>query len=1048
MKVLDELNQHSHIRKLNVTENEIHQVAEIFIKIGEFFNIEFACLQVTKADDKFSQKMDVTSFKQIFEIIRKTNVHQNVNSTSYESAFPKVVKEDICKCSFHNEELFEHLIICSIISGIMAIRKKVNLFNIMLSAILHDIGKPACIRIFDSGNIGYPYHGEYGSLILSRIYNTNFEKFISKSDYEIMIRTISVHMCSYHITDFQPKWNQERLNSTRIESDEVKSYLDCLSYGDVYGAFPMSHITNDNKFDFIKSRDDYLCLINQPFTRTKSKVVFIVRGRSGSGKSYISSHITELMKSLGLSVCHIQRDIIIANVVRQMMQLPEIDVRPTNDEYTEYYTSYKTNKLGQKVNEQFKSKIQYAIDTFDAIIIDTQMTMFRGVEQIIPSNIENCVCIGIDVSRNIELIDDNKNGVNINEQLSMFGMSSALFPFDLTGVSIFSMSSSFTHNSKPIGLSCDYVFAIGYNSQFYNSNSIGLNYFANFMKRFIAIESSNTVITDTNNMSLEQIVNHIFEQNEQSYEKLVEYFKSQFYQAGPPHQLKDTPYKNMFLSIKYLEHNNNWNKWGRQSRGTTLMLIDGKWKIIKYLMQRGAEMLTGMQVKRGIDSTDNIDTKMDFKASHLDSDQQALIQDLRVGNNIDLVVSFKKDGSLLSCALYTGEIGKIMREIILNHCDEFTIEVMKAYDEISGNNDVFVFQSQSTLFIGGDMQDYTTTAIFSSKKDDLFNVIKPIDKIKKYGKDFFERMCKLMKNIPGNIKLVLGETICANRQESYSGKIHKELAMSYDQSSFTILSSTSIDYVDNLDNLDNLDVRPHYKFSDVINDCGLIEPAFWYVKNVAYLDELIQSVDKYIFKKITKDEFYSNHVPSNVFNYEKVIDCEGFVTYDEKRYGSYGKIKTDSYYKSHKIREDNVEFLCQLAKVAGNIFPLAKTVDDVVTNIDKKLENINKNLIKMIESDEFVKKLNELNPKAANGFEKRPKMLKFKIIINTMKDFYATETYLVFQNEFESLKQCQLNDDIKTFIVNYSMKSELWLDVSKKIDEDLKAKFVMQLINI
>jgi hypothetical protein len=185
-----------------------------------------------------------------------------------------------------------------------------------------------------------------------------------------------------------------------------------------------------------------------------------------------------------------------------------------------------------------------------------------------------------------------------------------------------------------------------------------------------------------------------------------------------------------------------------------------------------------------------------------------------------------------------------------------------------------------------------------------------------------------------------------------------------------------------------------------------------------------------------------------VFNYEEVIDCEGFVTYDEKRDSSYGKIKTDSYYKSHKLREDNVEFLCKLAKVAGHIFPLARIVDDVVTNIDEKLENINKNLIKMIESNDFVDKLTEINSKAANGFDKRPKMLKFKIIINTMKDFYATEAYSVFQNEFTSLKQVQLNDDIKTFVVSYSMKSELWLDVPKKIDEDLKAKFVMQLINI
>ena len=269
--------------------------------------------------------------------------------------------------------------------------------------------------------------------------------------------------------------------------------------------------------------------------------------------------------------------------------------------------------------------------------------------------------------------------------------------------------------------------------------------------------------------------------------------------------------------------------------------------------------------KRGIDKTDNIDTKMDFKASHLSRPQQELIQDLREGNPIDLVMSFKKDGSLLSCALYTGSFGVLMRRLILSYCDDFTKAVMTQYDKISGNGDVFVFQSQSTLFIGDAMYDYTTTAIFPEAVSSL----SPIQKIQTYSAPFMKRMKMMFESIDGDIKQVLGETICANRTESYSGYVHKELAMSYSVSSFTILSITSIKG-------DSYNVYPHYMYSDLIKNSGFAEPAFWKCISVAQVDKLIQDVDSYIFNKMELQEFYESNPPSNIYSYEMIMDCEGF----------------------------------------------------------------------------------------------------------------------------------------------------------------------------
>ena len=1048
--VISTLTVYPRFAKLAITSSEIRMLAETFAKIGLFFQIKFESLEVYGEISSHNQKMIHTNFHEIFIMLKNMNIHQNVDSTSYEVAYPKVEKEPICKCAFHEEELFDHLHICSIVAGSYAIRSAQNVFLATLTGLLHDIGKPACVRIFNGGNIGYPFHGEYGSMILSRIFNPNFAQFISKDDYETMCRVISIHMCSYHIVDFQSNWSQDRVNSTRIESDSVKSILSCLSYGDVFGAF--SELNDYNVF--LSSRSSYNELISQKYETAKRGYAFFVRGRSGSGKSFVSHLLKNLLESLGLKVAHIERDLVICNTVRKIQNLPELSERPTESEYASYHSFYKQNKLSSQVNKEMNDKFKYYLALNYAVIIDTQLSMFRGFEQVIPDSISNCICIALDVSRNVLIDDDSKNGVTLQTQLTMFGDSSVLKPFDLTGTNIFSLPSAYTHNQRPVGISPDFVFSISYNQHFNGENSIGFAYFSDFMKSIhsitnmpnlsgLSLNSSGTI--DTDDMNLVQYINHLYSSNDNSYDNVIQILKSQYYHVGAPSQLKNmlgtSPARNLtgdnindeknFISIKYLDHNNNWNTWGRESRGSTLALIDGKWTMFKYLMERGAEMLTGMQMKRGIDKTDNIDTKMDFKASHLSRVQQELIQDLREGNPVDLVLSFKKDGSLLSCALYTGSMGVLMRRLINTYCDDFTKAVMTEYDKISGNSDVFVFQSQSTLFIGDAMYDYTTTALFP----EAIPTLTPLKKIQTYGASFMTKLKKMFDNIDGDIKQILGETICANRTESYSGNVHKELAMSYPTSSFTILSITSIK-----DN--HYTAYPHYMYSNIINEAGMTEPAFWKCSSVAQVDKLIQDVDAYIFGKINCDEFYQINIPSNIYSYEKIIDCEGFVTYDVKRNNSYGKIKTDSYYKSHKLRDDNIPFLCELNKVAGHIFPLARIVDETISKLDAKLGLINPELVKVITSAEMKASLPD---KALNGFDNRPRPVQFKIIINNAKNKFSELAFAVFQTHFPSL---MISDEMKTFVVSYAMKTELWLDIPKPIDEQLKSELVYNLINM
>jgi hypothetical protein len=326
-------------------------------------------------------------------------------------------------------------------------------------------------------------------------------------------------------------------------------------------------------------------------------------------------------------------------------------------------------------------------------------------------------------------------------------------------------------------------------------------------------------------MTLTELVNYVYNTSGKDYSKLLEFFRAKAYQISTPPEFRDTPYAERIVHIKYLDHNNIWNtKWARDTRGTAFYLTDsGCWTPVKYLMQRGAEMLTGMQIHRGITDTENISLGSDNRCLHLSAEQQSLIIKLATSGKVDLKASFKKDGSLHAFTLYSGEFAKVLRMIIETKSDKFTKTVMHLYDDIVGSTDfVFVFQSQGTMILGNFMQDYATTALFPNAEPGLT----PVQKIQQYGSELFCRLSLMFADMDGEHKIIVAETICANRLESYSGKIHNELAVNYKESGFTILSRTSIYN-------DRYVVQPHYEFSDSIHANGFWEPAYWDVTTVS-----------------------------------------------------------------------------------------------------------------------------------------------------------------------------------------------------------------------
>ena len=998
------------------TDLNLTTIADTFTKIGCFFSIPFKVVERDSVDEIVK---DMT-FGQIFNDLKSMNIHQNVVDD----------KGKTYSCGFHEEELFDHLILTGIISCHRAIHMNLDPFISALSGILHDIGKPGCIHLFSKGHVGYPFHGEFGAIILARIYSSSFEPYITKESWEMICRLLTIHMCSYHLTTFTSEWEQARINSTRVEDQTCKNYLMALSHGDVLSA--LSNLSSYS--DFIDTRQEYYQEIIKPFICNRNKIVITVDGLSNSGKSTVSDLLMSFFRDNNITYGYVSRDMVMYTLYCNMNGITPTTHRPRADEYATCYTFYKKNGLAKIVNKNMLNAIRDSINSKSITIIDTQLTLFKHSSTIIPSNISDCIVISIDVNRNHITVDDRKNGIQTNEQLKLSGSSTFLKPFDVSFMDVYRLQSKYCSKNEDITVngSVDFKFQICSNSEFSGLNSIGFDSFKNnFHRIYSTIDSSTSSGCSIDNMNLTDLVNHVYNTSDKNYDTLTEFFRSKAYQCSCPIDFRDTPYAKRIIHLKYLDHNNNWNKWGRDTRGTAFYLNDnGFWIIVKYLMQRGAEMLTGMQIKRGITDTENINLSKDYRCSHLSPQQQSLIIKLATNGSVNLKASFKKDGSLHAFVLYSGEFAKVIRSVILSKADDFTKYVMNIWDSITGSTDsTFVFQSQGTMLLGNFMQDYATTALFPMADSKLT----PIGKLEMFGPDLFRRLAKMFDVMNGDYKLILAETICANRLESFSGKVHNELAISYPDSGFTILSRTSI--TDN-----SYTVEPHYEFSDTIHSNGFIEPAFWDVTTVEKMDNLIKAVDSYIFGKITVNEFYDTYSPSNYHSYEKVIDVEGFVVYDLDNLNSYGKIKTDSYYKAHKLRDGNVPFLCELAVVAGHLFPLAQKVKTIYVGLDTKLTTINSKLIELITSDLMI---NALNEKARNSYQTKDKATQFKIIINTAKNVYCENAIPFFVEQFGDI---QVTDDVKSALVTYAMKCEIWRDVPLAPPDDFRSMLISAMI--
>jgi hypothetical protein len=1037
-------------------DNLVEKFHEAINIINTLCGISFDSHTVFHDGTVFFQKIEKTTFTVLFDYIKTHDVHQGLDNH---------------KCSFHTESLYDHLLnACVVTVATALVETKGDIFISSVAgftALVHDFGKIATASPCGNGHVAYPYHGEFGAIIIQRAFNNDFDttmrrffpECLPKRVWNDICASISTHMCSYHVTNNETVWNKCRINSVARQPIFVRNILMFLAYGDTFGALPEEFTEHE---EFLSFRQKWWQMIQVPSSLKRDKICILVRGRSNGGKSVISSLIHDQLFAKNISSNIISRDNVMAHVVSQY---PESGInfngtRLIDSQYILAYNFYTKNKLGKNVNDKMREFIKHSINTNVVTIIDTQMTMFDGADYIFPSNISRCNVLAVDVTRNAQVFDDSKNGKNLSDQLKMSGDSDALHPFCVDGVNLYNMQSMYCSSEENTQM-VEYVFSIVSTDQFSNLDTLGLDYFLEFLHNMITSISDipDGMRKNPETMHIDEYMNYLMYLYDNNVKKVKDQIAKQHYTIKCPSAWFDTEFFDRVVCIKYLDGiNRNWNVWGREARGCTLFLCDdGKWRIIKMLLQRGAEVLTGQQKARGFTSTENVDLKVDGKALHLSSDQRALMEDLLNDRIVNLMATSKKDGSMLVICQWTGEMASVMRQLYFGLNNTFVNTCIEMYDEIVGHSQhCCMLMTQGTMFMSSEMERFMVTAMFPD--NELSSDMSPSDIIRTYGRSIFKSFTQMFSELSGDYKTLIFEAICANRM-SYTGEVHTELAVSYPTSGITFLSATEI-YA-NVIGDGSYHYIPHFNISDLIHKCGFMEPAFWNFVKSSDIDDFLQNIDAVAHRNMDVDTFFINTPPLNKYPYEKIVDFEGLVVYDTLRDLSYAKIKTDTYYKCHCFHEYNIQFLCDVAPSVGHIFPLARVVHTIYTSLNDKCAIVNTQLVELLEKNVVLR--DALQPKARIALDRlaSDKKKMYCILMQNNRKLFGQLAIPIFLSVFTTLNylkkiRCdnpsdeRVKDfDMESFCIGYVTRINLWNwtpDTVLDIDDDSRSFLVNWLL--
>lgn len=488
------------------------------------------------------------------------------------------------------------------------------------------------------------------------------------------------------------------------------------------------------------------------------------------------------------------------------------------------------------------------------------------------------------------------------------------------------------------------------------------------------------------------LVNQLYKERG-GVEGVIEFFLKNTIQVRFPPQAQNE-FEGKIIFIKYLEHCREWKLWARQCRGLILGLIGGEWMCIKSLLQRGPEVFTGHHIDAGVQET------QDFKigrVDHLSEEHKVVISALlkdptTAASELDpqVFLSMKRDGSLVGVHVYLfgSAIGDFVASIVRNQGDAFSQLFLQCCEEKA--LPFFVVVSTSgTLLVGDQMQDYVVTSIlcgvfgvsYSALRERVkSSSLSPAEAISEKVGEFVDMINNFWREEFGEYErdpsvrirsspmCLSFEAICPQTTDAW-GNVHTELAIGYNQASFTFLGvcvgigAGAGTYL------------PHFSVIDQVQASNFSVPCFWETSS-SKVSSMTHALSDTIQGKLTDTQFLelyppSNPPPSNVSSSSSangppsnsidslisaasvtpsasnyVLDYEGFILFTRRLPLTplspsrdpylYSKVKTPEYYYGHKIDFKKLDLVMALPPC----FPIGTRVRRFYLNIEAKIARI------------------------------------------------------------------------------------------------------------
>ena len=1013
MKVLDDLDK---ICKNFLNEKDKNKLKKNYE--------EFKCLQIKLKNLYFMNLNNFEDFykklNKIQEILNDKSNHliikkdqknkfiQEYRTSELLNFFNKIdhihtfkYKNKICKCDYHNESLISHSVMVMIVCYIYA-EEDIKLLA-MITGLLHDIGKDGC-KIPSGNYSSFPFHGEYGSLILD-----NFEilkKYISNEEYESMKRAICVHMCGYHSIDIKDNYTNKRWSMLSIENDLTKKLLRILRVGDSHGKICNIKL-NDNK-EVMETQEifyDKIKINNYNFEKYK-KILILMCGNSSSGKSYLSKKIVELLNEDKISI--LSRD-------EEIMRLT------TSDNYGINYKYYIDNNCSNEVNNKINIRVHDSFNNNKITILDTCMNMYYGLEKIVPINrLNNVFIVSIIISRN-EKINENdakRRDLSLEEQIKLHGIRDEFHPLG-GSINLKNMRSRYSINSEKENILNPHLI-LTTNWEFTERNKVILK----MINEKIKIEEKNNKKKDLGNkLNLVEHLNKLLKKI--TINKIIDELKNNYFINM--RNIDDNLY-----FIKYEERCQYWESWARDCRGCVIKLNNKKFEFERYLMPRGAEVLSSIHIKEGINETENLSS---IENNVLSEEQKDIMNSLLNNNDEEIYLSFKVDGAIISFTFILDYSSIIYYKEIMKNKDKIHSLMVKL---CKNKEYLLIIGTSGNFFINNHMLDYFLTSILLGfLKKEEYDIRKEIEKydineiFNKYSKEFINKIDEFYNEIKRSNNLnelksfcCSFESVCSNRRTLWN-KFHKELTINYSKSMFIFLSLSKI-YKEGI----NYEYKPHYE----INQSIFEEPYYWKT-NINKVSEMLENLEGIVKGKINKNEYINKYKPINKNNLEKEFDYEGFILYNKNNEKwLYSKVKTNIYYRCHKFKIKNINKILDIDDEYKDIFSISKIIKVFYNEMEDRLFKYIKCVSKSF--DDLDKYEKYLNGKILASYMKHDYEGKRRIIIHNVKSWIIDTREILINEIYDNkikIEEDKLNNYHKLLVIKLIINDDIENNIKKEL---------------